>query len=62
VDRSCAHETSIAQKYGVPVGSIAAPPQAQEWEYCEVTWSERGFLANVKSYFWAQDIVTGDEL
>jgi hypothetical protein len=46
----------------VPVGSIAAPPQAQEWEYCEVIWSARGFLANDKSYFWARDMVTGDEV
>jgi hypothetical protein len=27
-----------------------------------VTWSARGFLANDKSYFWAQNIVTGDEV
>jgi hypothetical protein len=46
----------------VPVGAIATLPQAQEWEYCEVTWSARGFLANDKSYFWAQNIVTGDEV
>ena len=47
---------------GVPVGTIAARPQTQEWEYCEVTWSARRFLANNKSYFWAENIVTGDEI
>jgi hypothetical protein len=46
----------------VPVDAIAAPPQAQEWEYCEVRWSAHGFLANDTSYFWAQDMVSGDEV
>jgi len=44
----------------MPVGTITA--LALEWEYCEVTWSARGFLANDTSYFWAQDMVSGDEV
>ena len=64
--QNCGQQLRVRDKYcsecGVPVGTIAAPPQSQEWEYCEVTWSARGFLANDKSYFWAQNIVTGDEL
>jgi NMD protein affecting ribosome stability and mRNA decay len=63
---NCGHKVRVADKYcsecGVPLGTIAAPTQAQEWEYCEVTWSARGFLANDKSYFWAQDMLTGDEV
>jgi len=64
--QNCGQKLRARDKYcsecGVPMGTIAAPPQAQEWEYCEVTWSARGFLANDKSYFWAQDMVTGDEI
>ena len=64
--QNCGQQLRVRDKYcsecGVPVGTIAAPPQSQEWEYCEVTWSARGFLANDKSYFWAQNIVTGDEV
>jgi hypothetical protein len=64
--QNCGQKLRARDKYcsecGVPVGTIAAPPQSQEWEYCEVTWSARGFLANDKSYFWAENIVTGDEV
>jgi hypothetical protein len=62
--QNCGLKLRARDKYcsecGVPVGTIAA--QAQEWEYCEVTWSARGFLANDASYFWAQDMVSGDEV
>ncbi len=64
--QNCGQKLRVRDKYcsecGVPVGSIAAPAQAPEWEYCEIKWSARGFLANDKSYFWAQDMVTGDEI
>jgi hypothetical protein len=64
--QNCGQKLRAKDKYcsecGVPVGSIAAPSQAQEWEYCEIMWSARGFLANDKSHFWAQEIVTGDEV
>src|SRR6185312_1098683 len=64
--QNCGLKLRVRDKYcsecGVRAGSIAAPPQALAWEYCEVMWSARGFLANDKSYFWAQDMLTGDEI
>lgn len=64
--QNCGHKLRVRDKYcsecGVPVGSIAAPTQAQEWEYCEVMWTARGFLAHDQSYFCARDMVTGDEI
>lgn len=64
--RNCGHKLRVADKYcsecGMPVGAIAAPTTAQLWEYCEVRWSARGFLTHDKSYFWAQDMVTGAEI
>jgi hypothetical protein len=64
--QNCGQKLRARDKYcsecGVPVGTIAAALQAQAWEFCEVLWSARGFLANDKSYFWAQDMVTGDEV
>jgi hypothetical protein len=63
---NCGQKLRARDKYcsecGVPVGHVATSPRTQEWEYCEVMWSARGFLTNDKSYFWAQDIVTGDQV
>jgi ribosomal protein L37E len=64
--QNCGQKLRARDKYcsecGVPVGHVATSPQAREWEYCEVIWSARGFLANDKSYFCARDIVTGHEV
>jgi hypothetical protein len=33
-----------------------------QWEYCEIIWSARGFLTNDRSYFWAQNLISGAEI
>jgi len=65
--QKCGHTLRGADKYcsqcGAPVGEVVGapgpPPPSEQWEYCEITWSARGFLTNDKSYFWAQNLITG---
>lgn len=74
--QNCGHTLGRADKYcaqcatpvGEVVGALVPPPPAppspapEQWEYCEITWSARGFLTPERSYFLAQNLITGEEL
>jgi hypothetical protein len=48
----------VGELVGVPI----LPVSQEQWEYCEITWSARGFLNNDRSFFWAQNLISGAEM
>lgn len=65
----CGHKLRVVDKYcaecGVSLGDVVgavAAPRTRVAEYCEITWGARGFLLHDKSFFCAQDMVTGAEI
>jgi uncharacterized membrane protein YvbJ len=57
---NCGHELRERDKFcsecATPVGGAATQAQPERSEYCEITWTKKGFFIQAQSYFWAKDL------